>query len=217
MRRLLIPLLIFATVGLGFSIVGLIRTMNRRPQPIILQPDPASFGLSVPEFSLVNHNGEPVDHSIFDGQVTILDFFFTHCPFICPTMTLAMQDLARDLSGTPVRFASISVDPANDTPSRLKQYATEKDIDLTRWTFLTGEMAVIERIARGSLGFAVGPDSDPSRTITLPSGQTMGNIIHPSKLILIGPDRKVLGFYESNSLEDTQQLLLRARVAAKSR
>jgi protein SCO1/2 len=220
MRRLAIALFVFAGAGLVLSVIGLIRTMQRLNQPAaptIAQPDPATFGLFVPEFTLIDQDGKPRTQAMFDGKVTILDLFFTHCPFICPMMTLAMQDLARDLTGTPVQFISISVDPANDTPERLKAYAAEKEIDLSHWTFLTGDMATIKSIARDSLGFAVGPDTDPTKTITLPSGQSMGNIIHPSKFILIGPDRKVLGFYESSSLEETQKLLLRARAAAKSR
>jgi protein SCO1 len=219
MRRLLIPLMVFAGAGLILSVIGLVRTMQRlsRPDaPVIVQPDPASLGLSVPEFSLTDHDGTPRTESVFDGQVTVLDFFFTHCPFICPMMTLAMQDLSRDLAGTGVRFVSISVDPEHDTPERLKTYATDKDIDLSRWTFLTGDRTVIEKIARNSLGFAVGPDTDPKKTIDLPGGATMQNIIHPSKLILIGPDRKVLGFYESSSLEEMQRLMHRAKAAAKS-
>ncbi len=218
MRRVIVPLFVLAAAGMILSIVGLIRTMNRLGQapPLIVQPDAASLGLSVPEFTLVNQDGVAQSQALFDGQVTILDFFFTHCPFICPTMTLAMQDLARDLAGTGVRFVSISVDPAHDSPEALRTYATDKDIDLSRWSFLTGDMATVERIARGSLGFAVGPDSDPGKTISMPGGGTMQNIIHPSKLILIGPDRKVLGFYESNSLEETQLLMHRAKAAALS-
>jgi len=219
MRRFTLALFLFAGTGLVLSVFGLVRTMQRagrtQPPPII-HPDPASIGLSVPEFTLTDQDGNPRTHAHFDGKITILDFFFTHCPFICPTMTLAMQDLARDLAGTPVQFVSISVDPANDTPERLKTYATEKEIDLSRWTFMTGDAATIKHIARDSLGFAVGPDTDPTRTISLPGGNTMGNIIHPSKLILVGPDRKVLGFYESNSLEETQKLLHRARAVAMS-
>lgn len=220
MRRFLLILMVLAAIGMAFSIVGLVRTMNRlgagpNNGPTV-QPDVASLGLFIPEFTLTNQDGATVDHTVFDGRITILDFFFTHCPFICPTLTLAMQDLARDLAGTPVRFASISVDPQNDTPARLKQYATDKEIDLSRWTFMTGDLATVQAVANTSLGFLVGPDKDPANTITLPDGSTMQNIIHPSRLILVGPDRKVLGFYEASSLEETNKLLLRARAATKS-
>lgn len=218
MRRLLIPLFVFAAVGFTFSIVGLVRIMDRREaakRPGVVQPDPASIGLKVPEFALTDQEKRPQTETLFDGRVTVLDFFFTHCPFICPMMTLTMEDVAKELQGTSVRFVSISVDPSHDPPERLREYAIEKEIDLTRWTFLTGDYAAIERIAMGSLGFEIGPDKDPKKAITLTDGASMPNVVHPSKLILIGPDRNVLGFYEYSDPQACRALVAKARAAAK--
>jgi protein SCO1/2 len=216
MRRLLIPLFILAAAGLTFSIAGLLRTMNRRENPpTVIQPDLASIGLKVPEFRLTDQSNTPQTQSLFDGHITVLDFFFTHCPFICPMMTLTMEDVAKELKDSPVRFVSISVDPSHDTPARLTEYATDKEIDLSRWTFLTGDYAVIERIAMNSLGFAIGSDPNPKKTITLPEGGTMPNLIHPSKLLLIGPNREVLGFFEYSDPEAMQALIAKARAAAR--
>lgn len=221
MRRLLIPLMVFAAVGLMLSIVGLVRTMNRMGStpsqgggPTIIQPDPASLGLSIPEFTLTDHNNQLSTQAIFDGRVTVLDFFFTHCPFICPMMMLEMKDRATALAGTGVRFVSISVDPTHDTPARLKEYAGEKELDLSRWTLLTGDAKTVETIAFKSLGFAIGPDKDASKTFEVPGGGTMQNIVHPNRLILVGPDRNVLGFYDFNNPEDMQKLTARAKAAA---
>lgn len=218
MRNLIIPIFILAVAGLVFSVSQLMRMSGRQQQakaPPIVQPDAASLGLSVPEFKLVDQDGREATQAIFDGKVTVLDFFFTHCPFICPTMTLTMQDLAKDLADTPVQFVSVSVDPAHDTPPVIRKYATDKEIDLTRWMFLTGEYATIEKIARGSLQFEIGADNDPRKKISLPDGGSMQNVTHPSKLILVGPDRKVLGFYEYSDAEAVKMLEYRARAAVK--
>lgn len=221
MRRLIIPLFIVCVAGLTFSVATLLHGPRRVVDVpsgkgvSVIEPEPASLGLAVPEFSLVDQDGRAVDQSIFDGRVTILDFFFTHCVMVCPMMTLAMQDLAKELEGTSVRFVSMSVDTAHDTPARLKEYASEKEIDLSRWTFLTGEQKTVERIALGALQFEVGPDKNPKNAIVMPGGETISNVIHPSKLVLIGPDRRVLGFYESNSLDDCRTLSIKARAVAK--
>ncbi len=221
MRRLVVPLFVLCLAGLTFSVASLLRGPRRVVEVpsgkgvTVIEPEPASLGLSVPEFKLVDQDGKPVDQSIFDGQVTILDFFFTHCVMICPTLTLAMQDLNKELEGTAVRFVSMSVDTAHDTPPRLKEYASEKEIDFTRWRFLTGEQKTVERIALGALQFEVGPDKNPKNVIELAGGEKITNVIHPSKLVLVGPDRRVLGFYEANSLEDCQTLAIKARAAAK--
>src|SRR5262249_24535491 len=131
-------------------------------------------------------------------------------------MTLTMQDVAKELADSPVRFVSISVDPNHDTPAELQKYATDKEMDLSRWTLMTGEFSTIEGIARGALGVLVGPDRDPKTTVPLADGTTMQNILHPSKLILVGPDRRVLGFYEYSDPEAMRDLVARAKEAARA-
>jgi protein SCO1 len=222
--RWIVPVMVVAAVGLILSIIGLIAVLARGPMysssgeiripgkngPI--QPDPETVGLSVPEFSMTDQSGAPRTQAILDGRITVLDFIFTNCPFACPIMTGAMSDLADRLRGANVQFVSISVDPAHDTPERLAEYARQHEADLSRWTFLTGDDQTVHRIVRGSLQFLLQPDT--TRTIQTAGGQPMNNITHPTRLLLIGPDRQVLGMYEPQSEDDLKRLETRARSAA---
>lgn len=183
-----------------------------KPAAGALQPDPGLEGLAVPEFSLVDQDGRPVDHSIFDGRVTILDFSFTHCPFVCPGMTAAMLGLQSDLAGTRVRFASISVDPERDTPAVLRAHADKLGADTSRWTWMTGDIETVKRIASESLKFEI--QEDPSRRIDLPDGSSMSNVMHPSRLFLIGPDRRLVAMYAFNDPDALAALRARATSAA---
>ena len=79
--------------------------------------------------------------------------------------------------------------------------------------FLTGDYATMQQIVKDSLQFELQPDT--TRTIPLPDGTTMQNITHPTKLILVGPDRRVLGFYDPNLIEDVDRLRIRAKIAAE--
>jgi protein SCO1/2 len=176
-------------------------------------PEPETLGLSVPEFSMTDQAGSTRTQSVLDGRVTVLDFIFTNCPFACPIMTGAMSDLTDRLNGENVQFLSISVDPEHDTPERLTEFARQHGADLSRWTFLTGDSATIHRIVRGSLQFLLQPDT--SRTIQTADGRAMNNITHPTKLLLIGPDREVLGMYEPQSEDDLKRLEAKARAAAR--
>lgn len=217
MQRLFIPLIIFASVGLILSITGLVIVLNRAGAPVapvVIQPDPTVAGLRIPEFSLVDQSGNTRTHEMLDGRVTILDFIFTNCPFACPMMTGAMVELSGTLAGTPTRFLSISVDPERDTPEQLLAYAGRNEADLGRWTFLTGDKAEVEHVVREGLQFALGPDE--GRPVMLPDGSTMENIIHPTRLILVGPDRRVLGMYDPNREEDMKALESKARAALRS-
>jgi protein SCO1/2 len=158
--------------------------------------------MSIPPFSLMNHNGVAVDETLFDERFTIVDFFFTRCPGPCPMMTQQMRRIQTELTGTDVRFVSFSVDGDNEPPHVLTEYARANGADLSTWTFLTGDPAEVYRIATEGLSFAL--ERDPSIQIDIGGGKTTDNIIHPTHLILVGPDRKVwalAGFTNEENIE----------------
>lgn len=213
--RWLVPMLALS----GVLVAGLtIAMLVVREDPALAnarRADPGLEGYRIPEFSLVDQNGEPAGAEIFDGRYTILDFIFTNCPFVCPGMNAQMARLHDLLRGTGVRFVSITVDPQRDTPERLREYAGTLGADTSRWTFLTGSREATWSIARDALDFDVSPDE--TRTIALDGGDSMVNINHPSKLILIGPDRGVLGLYSFQMESEIAALEARARLLAGAR
>ena len=177
-----------------------------------LQPDDMLVGYSIPEFELTDQDGRPVDQSILDGEITVLDFIFTNCPFACPGMTAEMLKLQSTLEGTGVRFLSISVDPINDTPEVLREYGDSRGVDFERWSMLVGPFEDVRSIVRDSLNFHVGEDA--SREVVLEDGSTMANVSHPSHLILVGPQREVLGIFMYTDEDKMVALRGRARAAA---
>ena len=67
---------------------------------------------SVPDFSMINQEGEPFSQVNLEGKITILDFMFTSCMGPCPLMTTNMSKLHKVFSNEPeVQFVSITVDP----------------------------------------------------------------------------------------------------------
>jgi protein SCO1/2 len=168
----------------------------------------ALASIVLPEFSLVDQDGVAHSREMFKGQRTILAFTFTHCPTACPIMNSHLIRLQGDLRGTPVRTVSITVDPEHDTPSVLRAHAERLSIDTGRWMFLTGAREEIERII-ASLKFGV--QTDPSTPVPLPGGGSMANIIHPTKLLLIGPDLAVEALEDGLTWDGVQRLGRRAR------
>ena len=73
----------------------------------------------LPEISLTNQLGQKVSWKDIHGKIIVADFFFTHCPSICPKMTLSLKEvneyfIEHELSdGLPV------VPPTVATPDRL--------------------------------------------------------------------------------------------------
>lgn len=190
---------------------ALIVDQGRSPDPAL--PDPGVAQLSLPEFTMTAQDGRTITRADLAGKVTIVDFIFTHCPFVCPMLTENMKGLSNVLTGTEVRFLSVTVDPERDTPARLAEYAKLHEADTSRWTFATtGDAPTVRRILAGSLKFAV--EDDPKNPITLPDGSTMNNIVHPSWYLLVGPDARPLGLYRSSDPAERQALADRARVLA---
>lgn len=208
----ILKILVVLVVLSSLSMVGLILSDRARANDA-LKPDDAAVGLSIPEFALTAQDGTTFTRAaLASGQVTIVDFIFTHCPFICPTLSRTMAALASDLKDTDVRFLSISVDPERDTPARLTEYARGFAADTRRWTFATGDRAIIKSIVTDGLKFEL--SEVENQPINLPDGTTMNNIRHPSWLALVGPRGEVLGIYRSSEPADMEALKRKARAAA---
>ncbi len=109
----------------------------------LLRSDPA------PDFALVDQANQPVTLGDLAGDVLLVDFVFTRCAGPCPILTSSHVKAWRALPERVhdrVRFVSISVDPAYDTPERLAAYAEARGVDLGHWSFLTGPPDEVEPI-----------------------------------------------------------------------
>ena len=210
----------------GTSLV-MARLSARTGDRSVLAPDQGWEGTVIPPFDLVNQNGDRVDESMFEGEVTVLDFIFTSCPLQCPIMTSVLAGISERTEGSGLRFVSMSIDPLRDSPSALAEHANRFGIDLDRWTFVTERLEdgdepenVSREVLRAGLGYAV-RENDEADPIILPGGETMLNIVHPGVYFLIGPDREVLGTYSYNQVEQIEDLVSRAvraaEITAKSR
>jgi len=94
------------------------------------------------EIPLVNQDGQTMRlySDILKGRVVVIDAMFTSCTGACPLMGESfarIQDWLGDRLGKDVYLISISVDPANDTPAKLKEYGARFKAR-PGWYFLTG-------------------------------------------------------------------------------
>ncbi|WP_203970171.1 SCO family protein [Capnocytophaga stomatis] len=100
-----------------------------------------------PKFSFTNQNNQTISNKDYEGKVYVVDFFFTTCPTICPIMTSSMVKVQNALEGKNVGFASFSINPENDTPEVLKEYAKQHGITSPHWHLLTGDEKAIYDLA----------------------------------------------------------------------
>jgi len=147
------------------------------------------LGLS-PEMNLVERSGSAFGKSNMLGKISVVNFFFTSCKGPCPRMNGRVAEMYHKFSTSDkVQFVSISVDPARDSLTILKQYAENFGVNDNRWLFLRGEIDEVQRI--NELGFKLGGE--------LPS-------LHSTKLILVDPAGKIRGYYDSNDDESLRLL-----------
>jgi protein SCO1/2 len=83
-------------------------------------------------------------------RVVVMNFIFTTCTTICPTMGATFSRVQRLLGDRNVTLISVSVDPATDTPQRLNAWSKKLDAR-PGWTLVTGDKPEIDRLLK-SLG-----------------------------------------------------------------
>jgi protein SCO1 len=130
---------------------------------------------SIPDLALLNQDGEKVRFysDLVKGKVVAINFIFTTCTTICPPMgaTFAkVQSLLGQRMGTGLQLISISIDPANDTPQRLKAWG-DKFHRQPGWTFVTGPKPEIDALL-ASLGASVSGKAEHTPVVVIGNDAT---------------------------------------------
>jgi protein SCO1/2 len=112
----------------------------------------ASGSLQIPDVVLVDQDGRKVRFlsDVVQGRVVAINFVFTTCTTICPPLGAnfaRLRQLLGSRAGSSVELISVSVDPANDTPERLRAWAAKFGAG-RGWTLLTGAKPEVNRLLR---------------------------------------------------------------------
>ena len=114
----------------------------------------------VPEFKLTNQDNTIISDKDYLGKVYVVEFFFTTCPTICPKMNQNMLQLQDAFYGNPnFGIASITIDPAKDTPQVLKDHADLLGVKHYNWHFLTGDKEYIYSLANKGFNLYAGENN----------------------------------------------------------
>lgn len=109
----------------------------------------------LPNVPVLTQNGQTLRfyEDVLKGRIVVISFIYTSCRDICPIVTARLAQLEEKLGdalGRDIFFVSISVDPVNDTPEKLNEYAKAFHA-APSWLFLTGERRDID-VIRFKLG-----------------------------------------------------------------
>jgi protein SCO1/2 len=104
-----------------------------------------------PDVKLVREDGKTVSLSaeLNDGRPVVLNFIYTSCTTICPMSSQVFEQLQERLGARhePVHLVSISIDPEQDTPARLRAYAQQFHA-APGWDHYTGTAAATSAVQR---------------------------------------------------------------------
>ncbi|MFC3196318.1 SCO family protein [Parapedobacter deserti] len=149
----------------------------------------------IPDFQLLNQDSVLITNRTFDNSVYIANFFFTHCPSICPTMQRNLLKVYEQYKGDErVRFLSHSIDFRHDSPAVLKAYAEKLGVTNDQWQFVTGSKADIYSLA------------DAYMVYTKEDSNAPGGYDHSGYFLLVDHDKHIRGAYDGT--DDAQLQLL---------
>ena len=191
--------------------IGIVAAVDPNATPT---PDP-HIGKDVPDFILTNQNGKRISMKDFRGKTLAITFIYARCPLqdYCIRMSMHFSDVANQLKNVAdlkdrVRLLSISFDPENDTPEKLRQYGAgylgnQNPPDFSIWQLAVGSDAEVKKIA-DFLGLDYTVDQ---------SNKTQ--IIHNLRTAVISPDGKVTKIFAGNEWTP-KQLIDELRSASES-
>ena len=86
-----------------------------------------------------NEKGENLEMKDLKGKVLVMVMIYTSCKSACPRLVADMRDIEQRLPKSikdNVKLVLVSIDPAVDTPKRLKAFAIENKMEGSQWVFL---------------------------------------------------------------------------------
>ncbi|MFN4122114.1 MAG: SCO family protein [Flavobacteriales bacterium] len=151
---------------------------------------------SIPEFSFTDQTGNTFGSANLENKIYVANFFFTNCPTICKDMQTLMKTIHdRFQNFQDVRLVSFTVDPENDTPEVLNEYAERFNASADKWHFLTGEKEKVYTLASSYLLNASQDSLAP------------GGFLHSDLVVLIDRKKHIRGVYEGTDATDMKRCI----------
>lgn len=195
-----LPIVLLGSIFLILLAIGIIGSawfMQLRKKQAPAAP-PVLGQVSAPTFT--DQNGTSFSLTQLDGRIWVADSIFTRCGGQCPVMSYNMMELQDWLVQNEqggVKLVSLTVDPENDTPAILTEYAGKFKADLRRWHFLTGDRNTLYNYIMND--FKLGAEENQG----VPDAEMF---IHSDKFVLIDRDRNIRGYFSGTDEADMEKL-----------
>lgn len=151
----------------------------------------------IPDFAFVDQDSQIITNATFRDKIYIVDFFFIHCPSICPIVKKNLLRVHEKYRDDPrIGILSHSIDTKHDTVAALRKYAHKLEANTKQWHFVTGNKDSIYGIADNY--YSVNPTEDPDAP---------GGFNHDGRLILVDKQRHVRSFCDGTIAEEVDRFM----------
>jgi protein SCO1/2 len=162
-------------------------------------PIPPDYPRHLVDFSLTDQQGHRVDRHDLDGKFVVVSFLFTSCSIVCPYVNAQMEKIQAGTAALPnVRLVTLSLNPSDDAATTLSAYAPRYHADPARWSFLTGDQAVMHNLIATSF---LPPDTTGEFSF-MP-----GNFAHTERMVLVDKTGRVVSYFDGLNPNAAQAVL----------
>ncbi len=193
-RLFFYALLTLVMIGMG----GLLYVMSILNKPVVNAntgpADSASIAIApdhprrLLDFSLTNWTGSNITRADLKGKYLVVNFLFTGCSLTCPVINGSMAQIQRlTADQQDVRLLSLTVDPRDDTPPVLAEYARRFGSDPARWLMLTGDTGQLYGLIKASF---LNQDFDKS------FGYMPGNFSHTDRIAIVDSQGAIRAYFD---------------------
>jgi cytochrome oxidase Cu insertion factor (SCO1/SenC/PrrC family) len=172
----------------------------------------AAGKMKIPDVEVLDQDGRKLHFytDLVKGRTVAINFIFTTCTTICPPLGATFRRVEQELgerAGRDVRIISISVDPATDTPERMKAWGAKFKAG-AGWTFVTGAKPQVDELLR-ALGAQSARPEDHSPAVLIGNDATgqwtrAYGLARPTQLVQMIDDA-LAGKLNSSTKESAQQ------------
>lgn len=159
----------------------------------------------IPDFTYTTQDEQPLGLSDLKGDWWLAYFSYTHCTTVCPRTTANMVGIQQQLKeeGLEPEIVSFGIDPEQDTPEILREYAAGYGADLDTMSFLTGyDFETIQDLSRNTFKSILDKGA-------------LGQRAHSYYFYLVDPDGQIVKRYDGMSDGENQLLVEDVRTVLK--
>ena len=155
-----------------------------------VQDAPIIYG-HIEGFRFTDSTGAEVTYDDVRGKIVVLNFFFSRCKGICPTLNGNVKRVVRKFSkDKSIRFLSVSVDPKHDTTEKLASYRKSFEAP-AQWQFLRGPHKEVKDFIGEQLKLVSGDTPD----------------VHTTRITLLDQKGRIRGYFRGLESEGIHDLI----------